>query len=85
MQEVVNDTVTMDTPQQEATSSRSVTIETESSSNNRCIKDDYNDVTSLSGVVCGESSDSGLITVKCEECERDISLEEWIDYTYYYY
>ena len=70
--------------QKEATSS-SVTMEKESSSNSECIKDkdDY-DVTSLSGVVCAESSDSEIVTVKCEECGKDIPLDEWIEHTDYH-
>jgi len=39
---------------------------------------------SLSGVVCGGSSDSEIVTVKCEECGKGIPLEEWIEHTDYH-
>ncbi|XP_065894756.1 DNA polymerase eta-like isoform X3 [Dysidea avara] len=85
--EVVNGVVTMDTPQQdtsEATSS-SVTMEMELPSNCEYIKNNIKDDGDvMSEVVCGERTGSELVTVKCDECGRDIPLDVWIEHDDYH-
>ena len=38
----------------------------------------------MSEVVCGEKTDCELVTVKCDECGMDISLDVWIEHDDYH-
>jgi len=79
--EVVNETITMDTPQQEASEAINSLV-TELSSDCECTKDN-SDVMSEE-TACGDRSGCELVTVKCDKCGKDISLDVWIEHEDYH-
>ena len=83
--EVVNETIAMDTPQQEASEAINSFV-TKVSSDCEHTTDNFKDDGDIMSeeTACSDRSGCEVVTVNCDKCGKDISIDVWIEHEDYH-